>query len=93
MHAQPGDWLVVKGVRLDLPEQRGRIVATGKPDGSPPFTVRWLADDRVTTVFPGSDAVVLTETEIAEQDRKERSRFERLRALRRARRGAHDART
>ncbi|MET9258586.1 DUF1918 domain-containing protein [Amycolatopsis sp. NPDC004079] len=93
MRAQPGDWLVVKGVRLDLPEQRGRIVATGKPDGSPPFTVRWLADDRVTTVFPGSDAIVLTEAEVSEQDRNERNRFDRLRALRRGRRGARDVRT
>lgn len=93
MHAQPGDWLVVKGVRLDLPEQRGRILATGKRDGGPPFTVRWLADDRVTTIFPGSDAIVLTEAEMSEQDRHERERFERLRALRRAGRGAHDVRT
>ncbi|MGW7534993.1 DUF1918 domain-containing protein [Amycolatopsis sp. NPDC054798] len=93
MHAQPGDWLVVKGVRVDLPEQRGRIVATGEPDGRPPFTVRWLADDHVSTIFPGPDAIVLTEAEMSAQDENERERFERLRALRRARRGAHDART
>ncbi|WP_406632631.1 DUF1918 domain-containing protein [Amycolatopsis sp. WGS_07] len=90
MHAQPGDWLVVKGVRVDLPEQRGRIVAAGGPGGAPPFTVRWLADDRVSTIFPGPDAIVLTEAEMAEQDEHERERFERLRALRRAGRAVVD---
>ncbi|WP_370318134.1 DUF1918 domain-containing protein [Amycolatopsis sp. CFH S0740] len=40
MHAQRGDWLVVKGIHVDVPEHRGRIVAVGSPDGGPPFTVR-----------------------------------------------------
>ncbi|MEV6904916.1 DUF1918 domain-containing protein [Amycolatopsis sp. NPDC051372] len=81
MHAQPGDWLVVKGVRVDLPEQRGRIFAVGGPDGTPPFSVRWLADDHVSTVFPGPDAIVATEAEITVRDEVDRARFERLRAL------------
>ncbi|WP_432845043.1 DUF1918 domain-containing protein [Amycolatopsis sp. CA-161197] len=92
MHAQPGDWLVVKGVRVDLPEHRGRIVAVGSPEGDPPFTVRWLADDHVSTVFPGPDAVVLTEAEITALDEQDRARLERLRALRRSGGGVHSVR-
>ncbi|MFI5615801.1 DUF1918 domain-containing protein [Amycolatopsis sp. NPDC051903] len=92
MHAQPGDWLVVKGVRVDLPEQRGRIIAVGGSGGTPPFTVRWLADDRVSTVFPGPDAIVLTQPEITERDEQDRARLERFRALRRAG-AAHGVRT
>ncbi|MEU4669697.1 DUF1918 domain-containing protein [Amycolatopsis sp. NPDC023774] len=45
MRARPGDRLVVKGVRVDLPEQRGRVFAVGGPDGTVPFTVRRPAAD------------------------------------------------
>lgn len=89
MQAQPGDWLVVKGVRVDLPEQRGRIVEVGSPDGGPPFTVRWQADDHVSTIFPGPDAIVLTEAEISAQDEHDRERSERQRAQRQAGGGTH----
>ncbi|WP_020658885.1 DUF1918 domain-containing protein [Amycolatopsis benzoatilytica] len=91
MHAHAGDWLVVKGVRVDLPEQRGRIVSVGGPEGGPPFTVRWLADDHVSTIFPGPDALVLTEAELTEQDEHDRERFERLRALRHTGEGVRHA--
>ena len=63
MRAQPGDWLVVKSVLANFPEQHGRIVAVGNPDGGPPFTVRWFLGGYVSTIFPGPDAVVLTEAD------------------------------
>ncbi|MET9264604.1 DUF1918 domain-containing protein [Amycolatopsis sp. NPDC004079] len=81
MHAQRGDWLVVKGIHVDVPEHRGRIVAVGSPDGDPPFTVRWLGADHESTVFPGPDAIVLTDAELAAQDAHDRERAERLNAL------------
>ncbi|MDT8913662.1 DUF1918 domain-containing protein [Amycolatopsis sp. PS_44_ISF1] len=93
MHAHPGDWLVIKGVRVDLPEQRGQIVAVGSPEGSPPFTVHWLADDRISTVFPGPDSVVLTGAELAARDEADRTRFERSSALRHDGKGTFRART
>lgn len=70
MHAQPGDWLVVKGPRVDAPEQRGRILEVRSADGAPPYVVRWTADDHVSTVFPGPDAIVVTARE--EHDRVQR---------------------
>lgn len=79
MHAQPGDWLVVKGPWVGAPEQRGRILEVRSAEGAPPYVVRWTADDHVSTVFPGPDAVVLTaEEEQAAEDRA-RARFDRVR--------------
>ncbi|WP_409181008.1 DUF1918 domain-containing protein [Amycolatopsis sp. VS8301801F10] len=63
MRAQPGDWLVVKSARAEVPDRHGRIVAVGTADGGPPFTVRWFLGGYVSTVFPGPDAVVLTAAE------------------------------
>ncbi|MGV9299727.1 DUF1918 domain-containing protein [Amycolatopsis sp. NPDC003676] len=63
MRAQPGDWLVVKSVRAEFPDRHGRIVAVGTPDGGPPFTVAWFLGGYVSTIYPGPDAVVLTEAE------------------------------
>ncbi|MBB1154491.1 MULTISPECIES: DUF1918 domain-containing protein [Amycolatopsis] len=63
MCAQPGDWLVVKSGRAEAPDRYGRIVAVGTPDGGPPFTVRWFLGGYVSTIFPGPDALVLTEAQ------------------------------
>ena len=59
MHAHPGDWLVVKSYSTDRPDKRGLIMEVHSSDGSPPYVVRWLADDHVATVFPGPDAHVV----------------------------------
>ncbi|MBE1495709.1 hypothetical protein H4696_002809 [Amycolatopsis lexingtonensis] len=79
MHAQPGDWLVVKGPRVDAPEQRGRILEVRSADGAPPYVVRWTADDHVSTVFPGPDAVVLTAAEEKAAEDRASTRFDRFR--------------
>jgi uncharacterized protein DUF1918 len=74
MRACPGDWIVIKSRTTGRPAQRGRImeVAAG---GSPPYLVRWLADDRVSLFYPGSDAIVLTPEEVSAADERERARF------------------
>ncbi|WP_370962568.1 DUF1918 domain-containing protein [Amycolatopsis sp. cg9] len=81
MHAQPGDWLVIKGTRAGAPGQRGRILEVRSPDGTPPYVVRWTADDHVSTVFPGPDAVVLTAAEERAAEARARSRFDRIQQL------------
>lgn len=78
MHAQPGDWLVVKGPRVDAPEQRGRILEVHSVDGTPPYVVRWTADDHVSTVFPGPDAIVLTADEKQAAEDRARTRFDQV---------------
>jgi hypothetical protein len=72
VRAQVGDWLVVKGVAVDTPEQRGLIIEVHSADGAPPYVVRWTRDNHVSTVFPGSDALVVTAAEQAAEDERHR---------------------
>jgi hypothetical protein len=53
-----GDW-------IDLPEgpghphpRRGLIVGVKHRDGTPPYRVRWLDDERESVLFPPPDAHV-----------------------------------
>lgn len=75
MKAKVGDWLVIKGTRVDQHDQRGLITEVHAPDGAPPYVVRWLANDHEAIVFPGPDAVVVTAAEQADADRRARDRF------------------
>jgi Domain of unknown function (DUF1918) len=63
MKAKVGDWLVIKGLTIDTPDRRGLITDVRNGDGSPPYVVHWLDDEHVATVFPGSDATVVTADE------------------------------
>ena len=74
MKARAGDWLVIKGVTLDKPDQRGLITEVRSADGSPPYVVRWLATGHVATVFPGPDALILTPEEQEAADERAQSR-------------------
>jgi hypothetical protein len=58
MRARVGDWLVVHGRTLDAPTREGRIEELAHADGSPPYLVHWVDDDRRSLVFPGPDAVI-----------------------------------
>lgn len=80
MKAKVGDWLVVKGVAVDRPDQRGLITEVHTSDGSPPYVVRWLDTDHVATVFPGPDAIVVTEEEQDAADERAQHRFGAVRA-------------
>ncbi|WP_027945537.1 DUF1918 domain-containing protein [Amycolatopsis taiwanensis] len=75
MRAHPGDWIVIKSRSTGKPEQRGRIIEVRSADGSPPYVVHWLTDDRVSFFFPGSDAIGVTPEELAAADARERDRF------------------
>lgn len=63
MKAKVGDFLVIKGTTVEMSDQRGVITEIRSADGSPPYVVRWLSTDHIATVFPGSDAVVVTASE------------------------------
>jgi Domain of unknown function (DUF1918) len=60
VHAAVGNWIVVHGRVLDQPVRAGEVVGVPHPDGSPPYVVHWLDDERTSVVFPGSDAVITT---------------------------------
>jgi hypothetical protein len=74
MKAKVGDWLVIKGTTVERSDQRGEITEVRSADGSPPYTVRWLTTGHVATVFPGTDAVVVTSAEQEAADERARSR-------------------
>ena len=76
MKAKVGDWLVMKGVTIDKPEQRGLITEVHSDDGSPPYVVRWLESDHVATVFPGPDAIIVTAAEQRATDERAKRRIE-----------------
>lgn len=80
MKAEVGDWLVIKGAAVDRPERRGLITEVHSSDGSPPYVVRWLDDEHEATVFPGSDAVIVTAAEQKMADEKARQRISQTQA-------------
>jgi Domain of unknown function (DUF1918) len=73
MRANVGDWLVANG--SERSEHRGIITEVHGPDGSAPYTVRWLETDHETLVFPGPDAIVVTSAEQEAADERIRSRL------------------
>ncbi len=74
MKAKVGDFLVIKGTTVEQHDQRGEITEVRSADGSPPYVVRWLANDHVTTVYPGPDALVVTAAEQEAADARARPR-------------------
>ena len=74
MKADVGDLLVIKGTTTELADQRGEITEVRGTDGAPPYVVRWLASGHVTTVFPGSDALVVSAAEHQQADERARHR-------------------
>lgn len=74
MKANVGDWLVIKGTTTESADQRGLITEVHGPDGAPPYVVRWLVNGHVATVFPGSDALVVTAAEQEGADERARQR-------------------
>jgi Domain of unknown function (DUF1918) len=80
MKAKVGDWLVVKATRVDQPEKRGQITDVRSNDGSPPYVVRWLDSDNEATVFPGSDAVVVTAEDQRAAEARAQQRFDAVQA-------------
>ncbi|WP_127507986.1 DUF1918 domain-containing protein [Actinoplanes solisilvae] len=56
MIAHVGDRIVLEGTHLGDARRTGIIVALGHTDGSPPYQVHWLDNDRTTLIFPGAEA-------------------------------------
>lgn len=55
MKAAMGDRISVLGRSVDRKVRDGEIIGLLKPDGEPPYRVRW-DDGHEAIVFPGSDA-------------------------------------
>ena len=56
MFAHVGDRLVIEGCHLGDTRRIGVIVGVDHVDGTPPYQVHWLDQDRTTLIFPGVEA-------------------------------------
>ena len=74
MKANIGDYLVVKGTTTERHDQHAEIIGVRSQDGSPPYVVRWLVTGHEATVYPGSDAVVVSAAEHTEASRRAAAR-------------------
>lgn len=74
MHANVGDWLIVRSSTTGRPARRGEILTVGT-NGAPPFRVRWTENDHEALVYPGPDAEVVTAEQQARLDREQDDRI------------------
>lgn len=65
MKAHVGDRLVVMSRHLDEAVEEGQILEVHGADGDPPFVVRWEGREHETLVFPGPDARVIPNEDLA----------------------------
>ncbi|MFC3994102.1 DUF1918 domain-containing protein [Actinoplanes siamensis] len=56
MKAHIGDRIVVAGVHVGIENRVGVITGIDHPDGSPPYTVKWINDDHTTLFYPGPES-------------------------------------
>jgi len=56
VRAQVGDRITVRGHLAVLPDRECEVVEVRKPDGEPPYLVRWAGSGRQSVFFPGPDA-------------------------------------
>jgi Domain of unknown function (DUF1918) len=56
MQAHVGDWIELSEGRGHPHSRRGLIVGVNHGDGTPPYRVRWLDDERESVLFPPPDA-------------------------------------
>jgi len=75
MQAKAGDWLIVEMSTLNRHSARGQIEEVLSKDGQPPYRVRWTTDNRISVIFPGPDARVVTTEELELIDRKHAKRY------------------
>lgn len=58
MNAEIGDKIIVRGHRLGEADRECEVLEVQRPDGAPPYRVRWAASGHETLFFPGPDATV-----------------------------------
>ena len=77
MQAQSGDWLIVHSHTDGGHIRKAEILGT-HADGQPPYTVRWLDEDKESIVFPGPDAQVVAAGDLQEADLIQTERISRV---------------
>jgi len=67
MRAHTGDLLIVNGRTDNSAARRAMVLEAHGPEASAPFLVRWIESGHQALVFPGPDAVIVTEAEQADR--------------------------
>lgn len=75
MKAKPGDWLIISD-HAGSGTRTAEILSV-HPGGEPPFGVRWTDNEYESLMFPGSDAEVVTQDELARRQRAATERMSR----------------
>ena len=57
MRATEGDWLVIRGKTVEMPDRHGEIIEVRGPEGGAPYFVRF-DDGHESVVYPGPDVVI-----------------------------------
>jgi Domain of unknown function (DUF1918) len=57
MHAVKGDWIVIRGKSVGVPDRHGKIMEVRGKEGGPPYYVKF-DDGHESVVYPGSDVVI-----------------------------------
>lgn len=76
MQARSGDWLVVHSHNDGGHVRKAEIISTH--GGEPPYTVRWLDEDKESIVFPGPDAQIVSAAEQGELNEAASARINRV---------------
>ncbi len=76
--ARIGDWLVVRARTNSGHDRRGEILEVHGAHGLPPYLVHWVDTGAQSLVFPGPDAQVMNEEQIAELERLQNLRIGRV---------------
>ncbi len=79
VHANVGDWLIVKSRASGHSERRAVILGVGT-DGLAPFTVKWVDDGRQALMFPGPDAHIVTPAQVTARNDAEAKRIAAVQA-------------
>ncbi|MFF8864755.1 DUF1918 domain-containing protein [Streptomyces sp. NPDC015139] len=58
LNACLGNEITVRGTAVRVAARDGELVGLHRPEGSPPYDVRWADGGRFTLYFPGPDAYV-----------------------------------
>jgi len=67
MQANPGDHIAIKGHHTGEPERTCEVLEVHGAAGGPPYVVRWSDTGHETLFFPGPDAAVTEDHEVAGQ--------------------------
>lgn len=78
MHAEAGDWLLVRTRGAGESHGRRAVVLATAADGSPPYKVRWLDTEHEALIFPDAETEIISSERQAELDREEIARLGRV---------------